>query len=332
MGSSREMHSLHLVDPELRELLQSLPDLDLRSDNLVALRSSVNEMMDVVNQAFDRENPEAAQSCEQILIPRNNGEPAVRALLYKPLAPQEKRPGYFHIHGGGYVIGKPETRHIRDIATMNAHDCVVLTPAYRLAPETKFPGAIEDLYAALKWFHDEADTLGVDRDRIIVAGESAGGGLAACLMLMVRDRGEFSVAGQILVYPMLDDRTGGAVQPQKYAGEFVWTSEMNQFGWSCMLPCEPGSEGISEYAAAARAVDLAGLPPAFIFTGALDLYIDENLHHAKRLIHAGVPTSLHVYPGAYHSFDIFLETTVGKQFQHDINFATRRLFQQDLLR
>ena len=147
-----------------------------------------------------------------------------------------------------------------------------------------------------------AAELGVDPARIGVMGESAGGGLAASLALLVRDRGEHSLRFQHLIYPMIDDRTCVTASPNPYTGEFVWTAQANHFGWSSLLGQAPGSAGVSPYAAAARAESLAGLPPTFIATGALDLFLEEDLDYAQRLVRTGVPLELHVYPGAYHGF------------------------------
>ena len=126
--------------------------------------------------------------------------------------------------------------------------------------------------------------------------------MAAALALLTRDRGEYRLAFQHLVYPMLDDRTCTTTDPNPYAGEFIWTPASNRFGWTSLLGAEPGGTDVSPYAAPARAADLAGLPPTYIATGALDLFVDENLEYAHRLIRAGVPTELHVYPGAVHGF------------------------------
>jgi len=189
--------------------------------------------------------------------------------------------------------------------------CIVVAVDYRLAPETPHPGPVEDCYVALKWLHDKADELGIDRQRIVLAGESAGGGLAAALALLARDRSEVSVAHQHLTYPMLDDRTSRA-NCNPHAGDFVWTPEANVFGWSSLLGEPAGSDGVSPYAAPARAADLVGLPSTFIAVGALDLFAEENLEFAKRLMRAGVPTELHLYPGAYHGFELASEATVTR--------------------
>jgi triacylglycerol lipase len=155
-------------------------------------------------------------------------------------------------------------------------------------------------------------------------GESAGGGLAAALALLARDRGEYRLAFQHLIYPMIDDRTVVASDPHPYTGEYVWTAESNAFGWASLLGVPPGSDGVSPYAAAARAETLKGLPPTFISTGALDLFLEEDLEYARRLTREGVPVELHVYPGAYHAFNIAAGAGVAQAAQRDSLAALRR--------
>ena len=156
-------------------------------------------------------------------------------------------------------------------------------------------------------------------------GESAGGGLAAALALLARDRGEYPIAFQLLDAPMIDDRTC-VRPPHPVAGEFVFTPASNRFGWRCLLGEEPGGDGVSPYAAAARAEDLSGLPPAFIATGALDLFLDENLDYAARLARAGVPIELHVYPGAPHGYALAGSAQVTRTATRDKLDALRRAF------
>lgn len=252
------------------------------------------------------------------------GAPPVRVLVYSPREPSDLRPALLHVHGGGYVVGAPEGGDGRNAFLAAELDCVVVSVDYRLAPETRFPGAIEDCYAALRWLHDQAHTLGVDPGRIALVGESAGGGLAAALALLARDRGEVKPAFQVLIYPMLDDRTGSTATPSPFAGEFIWTTASNRFGWSSLLGHEPGGADISAYAAAARAASLAGLPPCFIAVGTLDLFADENIEYARRLIAEGVPTELHLYPGAFHGFDMMQHAHVTRRFLRDVEVALRR--------
>jgi len=202
--------------------------------------------------------------------------------------------------------------------------CVAVSVDYRLAPEHPFPAPVEDCYAGLKWLFGHAEELGVDRSRIAIGGASGGGGLCAGLALLARDRGEVCPAFQLLIYPMIDDRN---VTPASYAitDPRMWNRESNRLGWKAYLGRDGGGADVSPYAAAARATDLTKLPPAFIPVGALDLFVDENIEYAQRLIQAGVPTELHVYPGAFHGFDVFAPSaTVSKQFKADRDNALKR--------
>jgi triacylglycerol lipase len=236
-------------------------------------------------------------------------------------------PVVFHIHGGGYLFGSPAASDARHRHWAKSVNCAVASVQYRLAPETPFPGAIADCYAALSWLHAEAPKLGLDRTRIALAGESAGGGLAATLALTIRDRGGPKPCFQLLIYPMLDDRTGTAGKANPYAGEFVWDRAGNRQAWRYYLGAEPGVGDVSSHAAAARATDLAGLPPTFIGTGALDLFIDEDLDYARRLSHAGVPVEVYCAPGAYHGFDALAPTAkISQQFNNLLIDALKRAF------
>jgi acetyl esterase/lipase len=238
-------------------------------------------------------------------VPGRDGAPDIHVLIYRPQGAAGPLPLLFHIHRGGYVSGSPESQTPRNSFFAQDIGCLVISVAYRRRPETIFPGSLEDCYAALHWAFHNADALGIDPSRIAIGGQSAGGGLTAALCLLARDRKEIPVAFQLLVYPMLDDRTGAAneVDPQKYAGEFCWTAANNHFGWASMLGGEPGGPDVTPYASPARAADLSGLPPTLITVGALDLFVVENIEYARRFIRAGVPTELHVYPGGFHGLD-----------------------------
>jgi triacylglycerol lipase len=169
--------------------------------------------------------------------------------------------------------------------------------------------------------------LGVDRERVAIGGTSAGGGLAAALALRARDRAELQVAFQVLLVPMLDDRTAAAADPHPFTGEFIWTPANNLFGWTALLGRAPGGEGVSPYAAPARAESLAGLPPAYISTGAIDLCLEEDMEYGRRLMRAGVPTELHGYPGAYHGFSRAADARVAKAYTRDYIHALQRAFE-----
>ncbi len=290
----------HLVAPELLAAIDLFPPMDF------------NQGMASFRQGFSLREPPpmppalAAVTCVERHIPGAPGDPDVRVLHYTPPgAGTSPRPAVLDIHGGGYVLGDPEMGDIPNRATALEMDAVVVSVDYRLAPETAWPGSLHDNYAALCWLAHNAAELGVDPARIAISGGSAGGGHAAALALHARnqakvDKNAPAICFQLLDFPMLDDRTCIDPEPHPYAGEFVWTPERNHFGWKSLLAAEPGSDGVHETAAPARAKDLSGLPPAYLSIGALDLFLEENLEYARRLARAGVPVELHVIPGAYH--------------------------------
>ncbi len=264
---------------------------------------------------------------EKRTIPGPAGAPDVTVYLINIGGGQ--RPAILHTHGGGYIAGSPAQDLPRLQRLAQALDCVIVSVDYRLAPETTWQGSGEDNYAALKWLHDHAAELGVDRQRLAVMGESAGGGHAALLALMARDRGQVSLIFQMLIYPMLDDRTASTREVPAPLGELIWTAEANRFGWRAFLGQEPGTTAVPAAAVPARAGSLAGLPPAFIAVGGLDLFVQENIAYAQRLIAAGVPTELLVLPGAFHAFDVVAEeTALARRFSEARVRALREAFAQ----
>ncbi|RYY28492.1 MAG: alpha/beta hydrolase [Sphingomonadales bacterium] len=293
-----------LVDAELLPLVAMLPSIRLSSETLAEYRARPATRAPLSDAA-------SAVTVEERFIPGRAGDPDVRLFLYRPDA-TGSLPVVLHIHAGGFVVGALDGGETRAPELAAAMDCVVVSVDYRLAPETRFPGALEDCYAALKWVVREAASLGIDPLRIVVKGESAGGGLAAALALLARDRGEFAILGQHLTYPMLDDRTGVARKCPDYAGALVWTLPDNLFGWESLLGHPAGDGKVSPYAAPARASDLTALPPTFLMVGALDLFADEGVEYARRLLAAGVATELHVYPGAFHGFDLSPDASVAR--------------------
>jgi acetyl esterase/lipase len=311
------MKSRYLVDPDLLGVFDTLPTIDLTMELLPAIRAAGLPLL------VQAPTPGASDLVRR-RIPGPAAGPEVEVAIYTPRPRAETLPCLLHIHGGGYVTGS--TKSLEPIHRMLAvaADCCIVSVDYRLAPETHFPGAIEDCYAALSWVFKEAGTLGVDSSRIGVMGESAGGGLAAALALLARDRREHPLAFQQLIYPMLDDRTCVRETPHPYAGEFLWTAHNNAFGWSALLGVAPGSAQVSAYAAAARAENLSGLPPTFISTGGLDLFLDEDMDYAQRLMRHGVPVELHVYAGAYHGFDFLTNAPVAVAARRDSLSALRR--------
>jgi acetyl esterase/lipase len=290
-----------LLDPELKTLLSFLPPLNLDRETLPLLRSMMGQRRP---GAPESEVSQVTSTAVDIAGPPDS--PPVRVLCYRPARAASTLPAILHMHGGGYVLGTAASSEATNRELAAELDCAVFSVEYRLAPETPYPGPLEDCYAALAWLHAHAGELRIDASRVGVKGESAGAGLAAALALLARDRGKLPVAFQHLIYPMIDDRTGAAGAPAEnaFVGTFVWTPEQNRFGWTCLLGTTPGGSDVSPYAAPARATNLAGLPPAFISVGALDLFLEEDLAYAQHLARAGVPVELHVYPGAFHAFDM----------------------------
>jgi acetyl esterase/lipase len=205
--------------------------------------------------------------------------------------------------------------------------CVVVSVDYRLAPETRYPGSLEDNYAALKWVHAHAEELGIDRSKIAVGGESAGGGHAASLAIHARDRNEVPIVFQLLIYPQLDDRTGSTRPAPPAIGHFMWTASNNRFAWSSLLGVPAGSSKVPVAAVPARVASVGGLPPAWIGVGAIDLFAEEDMEYARRLVHAGVATELLVVRGAYHGFDLLApDAEASKQFSASWKSALRKAF------
>jgi len=310
--------SLHLVDAALRGLLELWPKLVLSDETLPLLRTP--------NRLPIADDPATTAAVDELthVLPGSDGAPEVAMLSYRPIELKGTLPCIFHIHGGGFVAGSAASMAPIHRAMVLELGCMLVSVDYRLAPETSFPGAIEDCDAALRWLFDQAETLGIDPRRIGVMGESAGGGLAAALVLMLRDRAGPALAFQHLVYPMLDDRTCVAQNPHPLTGGFIWTLPSNIYAWTALLGEAPGSAAVSPYAAPARATDLSGLPPTFVSCGALDLFLEEDIDYARRLTRAGVATELHVYPGAYHGFDLASGAAVAQQARRDSLDALRR--------
>ncbi len=221
-------------------------------------------------------------------------------------------PGIFHTHGGGMIIGDRFVGLGQILPWIIEHDAVAVTVEYRLAPEFPDPYPVEDCYAGLVWTADHAAELGIDPDRLIIAGASAGGGLAAGTALLARDRRGPALAGQVLIYPMLDDRDA-TVSTAQIDGVGVWDRTSNLTGWTALLGARRGTEDVSIYAAPARATDLSGLPPAFIDCGSVEVFRDEDVQYATALWHAGVQAELHVWPGGFHGFDLMAPHTAIAQ-------------------
>jgi acetyl esterase/lipase len=231
------------------------------------------------------------------------GAPPVQILIVEREHHAPKRPALLWLHGGGYVAGLPEMDLPLLARIVEAIDVAVVSVDYRLAPEQPFPAGLNDAWLALRWLTDHVSDLGIDPHRLAVGGNSAGGGLAAALVQRARDQATVQPVFQLLLYPMLDDRTVVHADRQG-RGELVWTPKSNRFAWRAYLGMAPGSETVPRYSAPGRREGLEGLPPSWIAVGSLDLFHDEDLDYARRLGEAGVPCTINRIEGAPHGFDI----------------------------
>ncbi len=305
-----------LVDPELLPALEQFPAFDFSAEMVVKFRQlpAMPPLPDPAPQPVERH------------VPGPPGAPKVRLWVVDPAPSEEGKPVLLHMHGGGLMMRDPMLLpRLQGIAT-DCH-CVVVSVDYRLAPETRSPGSLEDNYAALKWVHAHAAELGIDRSKIAVGGESAGGGHAASLAIHARDRNEVPIVFQLLIYPQLDDRTGSTRPAPPAIGHFMWTASANRFAWSSLLGVPAGSSKVPVAAVPARVASVAGLPPAWIGVGSIDLFAEEDMEYARRLVHAGVATELLVVRGAFHGFDLLApDAEASKQFSASWRSALRKAF------
>jgi acetyl esterase/lipase len=290
-----------LLDPEVAPFADAL-SLELTVETLASLRGPMFAGVDL---------SDAVERAEH-LVP---GDPAVPVRVHRPKGVASPLPAVVSIHGGGYVLGSYDM----DDATFDRWcptlGVIGVSVEYRLAPETPYPGPLDDCYATLAWTHEHAEELGIDPTRVGIRGVSAGGGLTAALGLLARDRGEVPVAFELLDCPMLDDRQ---VTPSSRLDDLaVWSRESNEFGWRCYLGDLYGADDLPATAAPGRATDLAGLPSTFVSVGAVDGFLDEDVDYAMRLVHAGVPCELHVYPGAPHGYQMATASAVARQSATD---------------
>ncbi|MFD5813288.1 alpha/beta hydrolase [Streptomyces sp. NPDC127038] len=246
-----------------------------------------------------------------LTVPGPEGAPGISLLVIRPAAPAARgpRPVIYHCHGGGMVLGTNRAGVELVLEWARELGAVVVSVEYRLAPEHPYPAGVEDVYAGLVWTARHAGELGGDPERIVIAGASAGGGLTAALALLARDREGPRPLGQVLMYPMLDDRND-SVSAHQMAGVGAWDRTANETAWTAVLGDARGGPDVPAYAAPARATDLSGLPPAFLDVGSAETFRDETVDYATRIWQAGGVAELHVWPGGFHGFDAFAPHTV----------------------
>jgi acetyl esterase/lipase len=293
------------LDPQVKTRMNALSDALGPSEeapvgDVEARRLSGHRMMDHIAATS---TPVDGVAAESFTVPGRDGA-ALEATWYRRSAADQPGSAVLYLHGGGMIFSLQEMGEMYDLVVrryVSASTVPMLVVDYRVAPEHPHPTPVEDCYATLEWLAGHADTLGFDPGRLAVMGDSAGGGLAAGVCLMARDRRGPALAQQLLIYPMLDDRPSA---PDPAMTSFLtWTYDDNLTGWGALLGQTAGHDDVSPYAAPARATDLAGLPPTYVDVGDLDIFRDEDIDYVRRLSDAGVPTEFHLHPGCPHAFE-----------------------------
>ncbi|MCC5581734.1 alpha/beta hydrolase [Microtetraspora sp. AC03309] len=306
------------MDPELAEALKAVPMTSAGVFDLSDLEGTRAGVRAMAESIADTIPDEPTITAHEIHVPRAEG-PDVPILLLRPQNAPGPLPVIVWFHGGGQVLGfaAQDAPWLKPLCA--ALGCAIVSVDYRLAPETPAPGAAEDGYTAYRWISENATDLGLDPTRVGLAGQSGGGGIAAATALLVRDRAAATPLFQLLMYPMLDDRNT-TDSSHEITDIGIWDRSTNILAWQAILGDRAGTEDVTSYCAASRATDLAGLPPTFIGVGELDVFRDENLDYAARLRAHGVSVELHLYPGAYHAFDLFApQSHVATSFHHTLH-------------
>lgn len=290
-------------DPELEIVLETLSAQlppTIQPEMIQPLRQAMSQGPDAT-EALARRGLEV----REVTVPSYDGS-AIDLSIVQPAGRTSTRLGFYYVHGGGMMFGDAlgDAEILAD--WLLRYDAVAISVDYRLAPEHPDPTPVEDCYAGLVWTADHTDELGIDR--LVIAGSSAGGGLAAGTALLARDRSGPALAGQMLMYPMLDDRDD-TVSTAQIDGAGMWDRGSNRTGWTSLLGDRRGTDDVSIYAAPARATDLSGLPPTFIDCGSAEVFRDEDVAYATRIWAAGGQAELHVWPGGFHAFDAFAPHT-----------------------
>ena len=308
------------IDPELTPVLEFMPPLGI--EDPVAARAKFSELIAMMSADLDT----SGVLVDERQVPGPEGAPDVSIRVYRPESQgEESVSGLLFIHGGGFVIGSLDSEHGSCLALCRDLGIVIVSVDYRLAPEHPYPAGLEDCYAALEWFHDEAGALGVDGARIGVYGQSAGGGLSAGLALLCRDRQGPSLCFQYLGIPELDDRLD-TPSMQAFTDTPMWARPSAILSWDYYLGehYERGAADVPVYAAPARASDLVGLPPAYISTMEFDPLRDEGLLYGLKLLQAGVSTEIHSFPRTFHGSSLVASAEVSQRAYADTLAVLRR--------
>jgi acetyl esterase/lipase len=293
------MTTIDQVAAEHRELVGQFPEFNPREEG------ALNTFRRNLVEGFTQMLPPVRYPAEERLIPSLSGGPDVRILVHRPREGLSTGGGILYIHGGGMIAGSADMMAGASEALAQELLSVVIAIDYRFAPEAPFPAGLEDCHSALVWLHSNGQEIGIDPDRIAVMGDSGGGGLAAATTLLARDRKSAPIKAQVLLYPMLDVRTGTSEAPvdNPQTGEFVWTRDHNRYAWQAVIGSRDIPEHQRRYLSPALAEDVANLPPTFVLVGSLDLFLEEDVAYAMRLARSGVPIDFVMCAGAVHGFD-----------------------------
>ena len=301
----------YAFDPDLAPFVELIPKTDI--SDLATARAGLATMLEPLNADVDTDGVTISDHH----VPGHDGAPPVLVRVYRAdgPAPAEGRPALLDIHGGGFVLGDITMEHAIATRVARELDAVVAAVEYRLAPEHPFPAGVEDCYAALRWLHDEASILGIDTDRIAVGGQSAGGGLAAAVALLARDRGGPPLCFQFLGIPELDHRLE-TTSMRTFVDTPLWSRPSAERSWRFYLGPEAGD--VSPYASPAIAEDLGGLPPAYVTAMEFDPFRDEGIIYALHMMEAGVPVELHTFPGTFHGSGAMIAAGVSRRAHEEL--------------
>lgn len=306
------------IQKELVTLYENSQEVDL--DNLSEQRRMEEENAELIYQSMDWNDV----SVDEKILPASGNEPELRVFIYKNTKHDKKLvPGMLYIHGGGYVLGAGKTYAFHAAELCRKSGYTIIAPDYRLAPEHPFPAGLEDCCRTWKWMCGQGENLGIDVERLVILGPSAGGGLTAALTILLRDRKLRLPVIQFPLYPMLDYRnktkSSKSIQDKK-----CWCREYNIKAWDYYLK---GADEITSYASPSVAEDFSGLPETITFIGTLDPFRSETMEYIENLSEANVPVEFHIFGGCFHGFDVFApEATISKRAMRNIYEALERVW------